>query len=72
MVFLSLQGYKRAWSTSEAIEYMRAQSGISFDPRLLELFLSLVPEVEFIRKEFTDLPMTHHYCPVKSRKKSIG
>lgn len=51
--------YKLAWSTSKAVDYMRAQSGISFDPRLLGVFLSLVPEIEQIRCEFSDLPNPH-------------
>lgn len=46
--------YKSAWHPDDAVQYMQAQSGISFDPRLLEIFLSLLPEVERIRHEFSD------------------
>ena len=49
--------YKSAWSTEAAVEYMRGQAGISFDPRLLALFLELVPQVEAIRERYSDLPM---------------
>ena len=50
----SVRPYKRAWSFDEATAYMRAQSGISFDPRLLDLFLTCVPEVALIQKQFAD------------------
>jgi HD-GYP domain-containing protein (c-di-GMP phosphodiesterase class II) len=36
--------YKRAWTEAEARDELRAQSGRHFDPRLVELFLALVPE----------------------------
>ena len=50
----SVRPYKRAWSFDEATAYMRAQSGISFDPRLLDIFLTCVPEVALIQKQFAD------------------
>jgi HD-GYP domain-containing protein (c-di-GMP phosphodiesterase class II) len=31
--------YRRAWSHSEAIEYMRKNRGTYFDPQILEVFL---------------------------------
>lgn len=34
--------YNKAWPRAQALEYMRAQSGIHFDPHLLGLFLELV------------------------------
>ena len=52
----SVRPYKAAWSTDDAIEFMKGQSGISFDPRLLGIFLSLVSEVEQIRTKFSDTP----------------
>lgn len=48
--------YKKAWSTHQAIEYMKSQSGIGFDSRLLECFLSILPEVEQVRARFSDSP----------------
>ena len=53
----SQRPYKQAWSTTDAITYMRAESGTSFDPRLLRLFLELVPKIEEIRQQHTDTPM---------------
>jgi putative two-component system response regulator len=52
----SQRPYKPAWNTTESIAYMQTQSGISFDPRLLRLFLELVPEIEAIRQQHTDTP----------------
>jgi putative two-component system response regulator len=48
--------YKHAWSTAEAVEFMRAQSGSIFDPDLLNLFLNLIPEIEGIRQRYADTP----------------
>ncbi|WP_226497106.1 response regulator [Ferribacterium limneticum] len=48
--------YKHAWSTVEAVDFMRAQSGSIFDPDLLELFLDLIPQVEDIRRRYADTP----------------
>jgi len=38
--------YKRAWTVERARAEIRAQSGVHFDPRLVELFLALDPEPE--------------------------
>jgi putative two-component system response regulator len=48
--------YKHAWSTVEAVDFMRAQSGSIFDPDLLNLFLDLIPQVEDIRRRYADTP----------------
>lgn len=52
----SARPYKRAWSSAEAIEYMKGQSGIAYDPDLFELFIELLPEVENIRQKYDDIP----------------
>ena len=46
--------YKRAWSVEHAVEHMRKQAGISFDPRLLGHFLDILPEIKRIRRKFSD------------------
>ncbi|PKO40766.1 MAG: two-component system response regulator [Betaproteobacteria bacterium HGW-Betaproteobacteria-4] len=48
--------YKKAWSTAEAVDFMRAQSGAMFDPGLLHLFLNMIPQVEDIRQRYADTP----------------
>lgn len=50
----SVRPYKRAWSSPEAIDYMQAQSGVSFDPRLLQLFLGMISQIEAIRSAYAD------------------
>ena len=39
----SKRPYKRAWSNEEAFAYIREQSGIHFDPVLVEHFIELAP-----------------------------
>lgn len=48
--------YKHAWTHDEAVQYMATQSGASFDPELLDLFLGLVPQIEQIGRHFSDAP----------------
>jgi putative nucleotidyltransferase with HDIG domain len=36
--------HRPAWTRAAALAYMRAQSGVHFDPRVLDTFLSLGPE----------------------------
>ncbi|MGQ9830842.1 MAG: HD domain-containing phosphohydrolase [Thermochromatium sp.] len=50
----SVRPYKPAWKVEAALEWMRGQSGRHFDPRLLEVFLALVPEILKIRERFAD------------------
>ncbi|HEY8905635.1 MAG TPA: HD domain-containing phosphohydrolase [Rhodoferax sp.] len=57
----STRPYKTAWSQSDAVKYMQEQSGISFDPRLLNVFLSLIPDIERIRIEFADAVDTDNH-----------
>jgi len=34
--------YRKAWSHEQAIEYIRSQSGIHFDPAVVEAFLQMI------------------------------
>lgn len=43
--------YKQAWPVEEAIEYMKSQAGVHFDPALLPMFLNALPEIMRIRDE---------------------
>ena len=38
---ISIRPYKNAWPMEEAVDYIRAQSGLHFDPVVVEEFLSL-------------------------------
>ena len=46
--------YKKAWPVGEAVEEMRKQSGIHFDPELMEHFLAILPEVLRIGEYFSE------------------
>ena len=34
--------YRKAWTSKKALEYIREQSGIQFDPKVVDVFLSLI------------------------------
>lgn len=40
--------YRKAWSKEEAIEYIKSQSGKHFDPKVVEVFLSVLGEMTSI------------------------
>ena len=37
--------YRKAWTRGETINYIRSQSGIHFDPRVVEAFFEILPEM---------------------------
>jgi putative two-component system response regulator len=41
--------YKKAWPVEDAVKYMKVQSGLLFDPTLLQLFLDRLPQVMEIK-----------------------
>jgi len=46
--------YKRAWPVPDAISYIRGESGIHFDPRLLPRFLDALPEMLEIKQRYAE------------------
>ncbi|GAK23213.1 response regulator [Vibrio sp. JCM 19052] len=38
--------YKRAWSIPEACALLTKESGTHFDPKLVPVFISLIPEIK--------------------------
>ena len=52
----SVRPYKRAWSSQEALAYLREQAGESFDPGLVPLFLGLLPQIHAIGARYRDEP----------------
>jgi putative two-component system response regulator len=50
----SVRPYKRAWSSQEAIAYLREQSGKCFDPGLVPLFVGLLPQILEIGDRYKD------------------
>jgi HD-GYP domain-containing protein (c-di-GMP phosphodiesterase class II) len=38
--------YRKAWTREATIEYIRAQSGSHFDPRVVDCFLEIIKRIE--------------------------
>lgn len=52
----SVRPYKPAWPVEEAVAFLREQSGRHFDPRLVELFITCLPEILQIRERWAEQP----------------
>jgi two-component system response regulator RpfG len=50
----SIRPYKSAWPTSQAMEYVRAQAGKHFDPRMVEAFMGMQKEVLEVQQQWSD------------------
>ena len=46
--------YKKAWPIEEAVEFLKDQSGKHFDPRLVELFLEILPDILAVREQYSE------------------
>ncbi|MCK5022621.1 MAG: two-component system response regulator [Candidatus Aenigmarchaeota archaeon] len=46
--------YKEAWPVEKAIEFLKEQSGKHFDPKLVEQFLGIMPDILNIRTEYSE------------------
>lgn len=46
--------YKKAWPIEDAVAFLREQSGKHFEPRLVELFLEILPDILNIREQFSE------------------
>lgn len=62
--------YRPALSEAEAISMMIDKSGSHFDPDLLELFLSLLPEMRQIAERYLDAPNTKSLIKLAFRQES--
>lgn len=51
---VSNRPYKQPWPREKAVAYLQENSGIHFDPRLVEAFLSILPEIDSIQAAFAD------------------
>lgn len=50
----SVRPYKPAWSVEDTLELLRRESGKHFDPQLVELFLTLMPEILQIKQRWAE------------------
>ena len=46
--------YKHAWSIEQAVDYMREQSAIQFDPELVTLFDRILPQILEVRSRYEE------------------
>jgi len=54
----SMRPYKSAWTSERAYEYVAAQAGRHFDPRLVDAFAAARKQVVQIQNEWRDVPAT--------------
>ena len=55
----SVRPYKKAWKSADALDYIRAQRGKHFDPRLVDAFLDISTRVLEVQRDLQD-PATEH------------
>jgi putative two-component system response regulator len=56
----SVRPYKKAWSVDAAMEYMDANRGKHFDPHLVDLFRTRLPDILAIKEKFAEPDSPHH------------
>ncbi|MEO5333175.1 MAG: response regulator [Magnetococcus sp. YQC-5] len=52
----SRRPYKDPWSVEQALAEIRRNAGSAFDPRVVEMFFSILPEILAIKETFVDPP----------------
>jgi two-component system response regulator RpfG len=50
----SVRPYKKAWKSADALEYLRAQRGKHFDPRLVDAFIGVSESVLEVQRDMQD------------------
>lgn len=48
--------YKEAWPVDKAVEFLKEQKGKHFDPRLVDLFIEIIPDILNIRDQYAEEP----------------
>lgn len=46
--------YKDAWPVDKAVEFLKEQKGKHFDPRLVDLFIEILPDILNIRDQYAE------------------
>ncbi|MFK5913954.1 MAG: response regulator [Woeseiaceae bacterium] len=46
--------YKKAWPVEEAVEFLKGQKGKHFEPRLVDLFIDILPDILKVRNEYIE------------------
>jgi len=50
----SKRPYKEPWPLEDALDLIRKGNGVAFDPRIVECFFKILPELLCIKEEFSD------------------
>lgn len=50
----SVRPYKKAWPVEQATSLLKENAGSHFDPKLVDLFMGILPEVKKIMATYTD------------------
>jgi len=51
---MATRPYKRPWTFEQTIDEIKSGDGSHFDPRLVEKFLSILPDIQYIRDKYVD------------------
>jgi len=51
---VSVRPYKRAWSDSEALDYIQHQAGTHFDPLCTQAFFEVIESIKQIQSDYSD------------------
>ncbi len=55
----TVRPYKQAWLTGEAIEQLKKESGTHFEPALVDIFLSIIPQILEIKDKYAEITVQH-------------
>jgi putative two-component system response regulator len=55
----SARPYKKPWPIEDAVTYLKREAGFSFDPELVEKFISILPQILAVRAQYSDDPHSH-------------
>jgi putative two-component system response regulator len=50
----TVRPYKKAWSVEKTLDYLQEKSGEDFDPKLVRLFLSVMPEILALKLKYAE------------------
>ena len=50
----STRPYKEAWPIHDAVEFVKQESGKHFDPHLVEVFMTILPQVIEIHEKYSE------------------
>jgi putative two-component system response regulator len=50
----SVRPYKKAWTVEDAIDLLKKEKGKHFDPDLVDIFVSILPEILEIKERYSE------------------